>query len=72
MGQPKTTSDDVAKLNAKIEILADQFNIPYLNVFSSLVDYSGRLDKKYTEDGLHINGEGYSVWKTLIEHYVNN
>ena len=72
VGQPKTTSEDIAKLNAKIEILADQFDIPFLNIFSSLVDDFGQLDKKYTEDGLHINGEGYSVWKTLIEYYVNN
>ena len=72
VGQPKTTSEEIAKLNAKIEILADQFDIPFLNIFSSLVDDFGRLDKKYTEDGLHINGEGYSVWKTLIEYSVNN
>ena len=72
VGQPKTTSEEIAKLNAKIEILADQFDISYLNIFSSLVDDFGRLDKKYTEDGLHINGEGYSVWKTLIEYSVNN
>lgn len=72
IGKPKTTSGEVVKLNTKIENLASQFKIPFINIFESLVDEQGRLDKKYSEDGLHINGEGYSVWKSIIEKYVNN
>lgn len=72
IGKPKTTSEEVVKLNTKIENLASQFKIPFINIFESLVDEEGRLDKKYSEDGLHINGEGYSVWKSIIEKYVNN
>ena len=35
-----------------------------------LVDERGLLDKRYTNDGLHLTGEGYLVWKKAIEQYV--
>lgn len=30
----------------------------------------GMLDKRYTNDGLHLMGEGYLAWKEVIEKYV--
>jgi lysophospholipase L1-like esterase len=72
VGEPKTTNKKINELNTKIQIICDQFDIPFLNIFACLVDNEGRLDKKYTEDGLHINGKGYLAWKSLIEYHVNN
>ncbi|MBL1213028.1 MAG: hypothetical protein HND52_06710 [Ignavibacteriae bacterium] len=72
IGKPKTTSEEIIKLNIKIENLAGEYRIPFVNVFASLADEDSRLDEKYSEDGLHINGDGYSVWKSIIEKYVNN
>lgn len=72
MGEPKTTNKKISNLNTKIKILSDQFDIPFLNIFASLIDDEGQLNKKYTEDGLHINGKGYLAWKSVIENYVNN
>jgi lysophospholipase L1-like esterase len=72
IGKPKTTSEEILKLNIQIENLASQFKIPFVNIFASLIDEDGYLNKKYSEDGLHINGDGYSVWKSIIEKYVNN
>jgi lysophospholipase L1-like esterase len=33
-----------------------------------------KLDKKYTIDGLHLNAEGYKVWKDILTkgHYLEN
>jgi len=30
------------------------------------LDASGKLDKRYTNDGLHLNGAGYMLWKALL------
>jgi len=29
-----------------------------------------KLDKKYSLDGLHLNGEAYLLWKKEIEKYL--
>ena len=41
-----------------------------VDVYSALVDEKGMLDKQYTNDGLHLMGEGYLAWKTVIEKFV--
>lgn len=30
-----------------------------------------KLNPAYTEDGLHLNGSGYLVWKSEIERYMD-
>jgi lysophospholipase L1-like esterase len=72
IGKPKTTNVQVDSLNNFIKNMTRKFNIPYVDINSKLKDVEGRLDKKYTEDGLHINGNGYLVWKSVIEKYINN
>ncbi len=42
----------------------------YLDVHSALVDSDGRLDKRYTNDGLHLMGAGYLAWKEVLKPYV--
>ncbi len=29
------------------------------------------MNPKYSLDGLHINGEGYLIWKEAIQEYVD-
>lgn len=36
----------------------------------ALADHEGRLDKRYTNDGLHLTGEGYVVWRDAIKQHV--
>lgn len=72
IGKTKTTNIKVDSLNYLIKEIAKKFNIPYVDINSKLKDDEGRLDKKYSEDGLHINGKGYLVWKSVIENYVDN
>ncbi|MCP5063386.1 MAG: hypothetical protein GY936_13115 [Ignavibacteriae bacterium] len=72
IGKPKTTNQQVDSLNSSIQAIAKRHNIPYVDINSKLKDAEGRLDEKFSEDGLHINGAAYLVWKSVIEDYVNN
>jgi len=72
IGEPKTTNPKVNSLNNSIKELALSFKIPFLDINSNLLNEFGQLDAKYSEDGLHINGAAYLVWKSVIEDYVNN
>ena len=40
------------------------------DVYAALVDSNGDLNAAYTDDGLHLLGEGYQVWKEAIRPYV--
>ena len=40
--------------------------IEYVDLYSAFLDEEKKLDKKYTNDGLHINGNGYMKWKEIL------
>lgn len=62
---------EIVETNKLIEALCEgRKNVMYLDVYSALVDEKGMLDKRYTNDGLHLMGEGYLAWKSVIEKYV--
>ena len=61
---------EIIETNKLLQELCRELDIPYLDIYSVLVDERGLLDKRYTNDGLHLTGEGYLVWKKAIEQYV--
>lgn len=66
----RRNNDSIIVLNKKLNEFALQNSIVYINLFDSFLDNKHRLDMKYSFDGLHLNGEGYLVWKKLVESYV--
>jgi lysophospholipase L1-like esterase len=38
-----------------------------VNIYDALLDDSGQLDAKYTYDGLHLSGEGYLKWVSVLQ-----
>ncbi len=63
----------VPGINEKLKALALDKNITYIDLFSHFTDESGaKLNPGYTNDGLHLMGEGYLKWKELVEPHVNN
>lgn len=65
--EAKTTSAKVIELNKKIEYLAGKNGARYIDLFSSFTDKSNNLREELTSDGLHINGKGYVIWKSIID-----
>lgn len=61
---------EIVATNRLLEALCEEKEIVYLDVYSVLVDEKGMLDKRYTNDGLHLMGEGYAAWKEAIAKYV--
>lgn len=60
----------IIKFNQHLKELASQFSLPYIDLFSQLSDSQNQLDTRYTLDGVHLNGQAYSVWKQVIEKYI--
>lgn len=62
----------VPEINVELKKLASEKQLTYIDLFSHFTDDSGaKLNSDYTNDGLHLMGEGYLKWKELIESHVN-
>lgn len=64
-------SDSVIILNNKLRKLSQFYNQTYIDLFSSFTNEEGKLKDNYTLDGLHLTGEGYWQWKTILDKYIN-
>ena len=54
---------EIIEANKLIEALCEgRKNVLYIDVYSALVDQKGMLDQRYTNDGLHLMGEGYLAY----------
>ena len=53
-------------LNDKLQALASQTGQTFVDLRPSLADDAGRLDARYTNDGLHLNGAGYLRWVAFL------
>ena len=63
----------IPELNGYLEDIATRHGAVYVNLWPALVDSSGKkLDKKYTNDGLHLTGEGYKAWASVIAPLVHD
>lgn len=58
-------------VNESLRKLAAAENITLIDLHPHFLNGDKKLDKKYTQDGLHLNAEGYKVWKRILEPYVN-
>lgn len=67
---------EIKPLNTKLEALAKTKNIAYIDLYSEFVEPgTDKLNPLYTNDGLHLLGEGYMKWveilTPLIERHTN-
>lgn len=63
-------ADAIVETNRLLKALCAEKNIVYVDVYASLVDANGDLDAAYTNDGLHLMGEGYLIWRDVLKPYV--
>jgi lysophospholipase L1-like esterase len=62
---------EIVETNELLKQLCSLKGITFVDVYSALIDENGKLSSEYTNDGLHLMGSGYLVWKKSIEKYVN-
>lgn len=55
----------IVETNKLLNQVAKETNIPLVDLNKLFKDNNGRLQPKYTNDGLHINTAGYKIW---IDH----
>lgn len=63
-------SGQINQVNQLLKDSAAKYHYTYIDLHTSFSDTSGKLNKNYTNDGLHLMGEGYLLWKQLIYPFV--
>jgi lysophospholipase L1-like esterase len=70
--QRKGLNKNITLLNDRLQKLAQQNeSITYIDLNKGLAP-NFHLEAKYTRDGVHLNGDGYAIWKELIKPYITN
>lgn len=64
------SNEQIAEVNNRLQQVARDFAVPYVDLNSHLLDANGNLSQRFTEDGIHLNGQGYGVWKEAIAQYL--
>ena len=67
----KISTEDIQELNKKLQMAVRNHEAEYIDLYNKF-SVDGQLDKKLTVDGIHLKGEGYSMWKEAIESYMAN
>lgn len=62
----------VPQINERLRQLAEDSGITYIDLYTSFVDSStGKMNTSYTNDGLHLLGKGYLLWRDLVKPYMD-
>lgn len=61
----------VPEINGKLETLAKERKIPFINLFPLFTEKgSNVLRKELTGDGLHLTQQGYDIWGKALKRYL--
>lgn len=68
----ETTLDNktIIDLNNELQKIASINDLTYIDLFSLFIDENKNLNASYTQDGIHLNGQGYMEWKKAINKHV--
>ena len=62
-------NERIREMNRSLEDIADDYDAYYLELYPIFATGEGKLRPDLTTDGLHLNREGYLVWRAAIALY---
>lgn len=64
------TNARIRYLNTRLQAIAQETGVYYLNLYPLFADEERKLDPKLSTDGLHLNERGYLVWRSAMQMYT--
>lgn len=58
--------------NRAMEEACKRQGVTWINLYPLFVDKNGKLREDLTNDGLHLLGPGYLIWRDAVINYVND
>jgi lysophospholipase L1-like esterase len=62
-------NDRIRSMNESLQTIAKDYDAYYLDLYPLFVTGDGNLRMDLTTDGLHLNRDGYMVWRSAIAMY---
>ena len=62
----------ILNINSQIKKLGEKYGIEIIDLYPHFLNDQNKLDKKFTEDGLHLNAAGYIVWAKILNKYIQD
>ncbi len=59
-------TEHILFINNELKKLCADKKITYVNLYDAFIDKDGKLDSRFTNDGLHLTGAGYLRWKEVL------
>lgn len=63
-------NDNINKANEIIQKLAVKTHLHYIDLNQHYKDEEGKLDVRYTDDGIHLKEEAYNIWYKEIKAFI--
>ncbi|MBS1627364.1 MAG: family 20 glycosylhydrolase [Bacteroidetes bacterium] len=67
-----TKTNLINQLNTLLKNNAEKLNYTYINLHDYFTDENGKMNPSLSNDGLHLKGDGYMLWKHIVFPYVYN
>jgi len=63
-------AEQIKSVNAGLRVFCRNRGLTYIDLFALFRTKDGRLDSRYTNDGLHLTGAGYLLWKEALREHI--
>lgn len=63
--------DVIREINRLLQLRAAELGVTWINLYPHFTDGDGNLRRELTNDGLHLLGPGYLIWREQIMRYIN-
>ncbi len=60
---------DIPVTNDLLQQIAKEEDVTYIDLFSLFTNAEGKMNIEYSNDGLHLTGKGYEVWRDAVKRY---
>ncbi len=60
----------IRDINTILAANAERVDATWINLYPLFTDSEGNLRAELTNDGLHLLGPGYIIWRDIIKPYV--
>lgn len=60
----------ISGINQAVRKVAKSESVTFIDLYSHFVNKEGKLSKLYTNDGLHLMGKGYLLWRDIVKTYL--
>lgn len=60
----------IVEINRQLQEFCQGAGLTYIDLYSHFCQADGKMNPVYTNDGLHLLGEGYLLWKKILLPYI--